>query len=279
MEPVKFKIRASACSEIMAGTIGLTDVQQAKYNELFSRRADPMAKALTANMEKELAELQYKLDNPELPTGAKTYCRQWLKEYLYKRREEIRSKYIDKGNKTEEDGFTLMAVQLRLGMVFKNYQYRENEYMCGTWDLLTGDTVYDNKSCWSLDTFPMFDTTNPKKEYEWQLQVYSELAGVENTCVAYTLNDISEDMLIQQIRWINDHTQRAKTAINMIYTREYWEVMRSKHFNDAEHIEFVEIPGERRVKPFYFKRDSMAIYRIIERVKMCNLYINSILNS
>ena len=41
-----------------------------------------------------------------------TYLEAWLKDHLYKRRTEIKSKYLDKGNISEEYGFTLMALQL-----------------------------------------------------------------------------------------------------------------------------------------------------------------------
>jgi hypothetical protein len=275
MENVKFKIRASACSEIMAGNIGLTDIQTAKLTEMHERKIGN-GKPLTANMEVEYAELVQKRDNPELPQGAKTYCKKWLKEYLYKRRQEISSKYIRKGNLTEEQGFTTMAVQLKLGMVFKNEQYRENDYSTGTWDLFVGDTVYDNKSSWSLDTFPMFDLVNPKPEYEWQMQIYMGLAPAPRSVLAYTLNDAPEIEIQQAIRWVDDHQERVAILNNMIFTQEYFEAMKSKYAADSI-IDFVPIPEEKRIKTFPFFMDNSVHYRIKERVKMCNSYINSLI--
>jgi hypothetical protein len=44
-----------------------------------------------------------------------TYLESWLKEAMFKRRPEIKSKYIDKGNISEEDGFTLADIAERFG--------------------------------------------------------------------------------------------------------------------------------------------------------------------
>lgn len=276
MEKINFKIRASACHEIMAGNIGLTDTQQVEYDEFKKRKADPSAKPLTSKMEETLVAYQFKLDNPSLPTGAQTYCKQWLKEYLYKRRQEVSSKYIRKGNLTEESGFTLMAVQLKLGMVYKNEQYRENEYSTGTWDLLVGDTVYDNKSVWSLDTFPMFENRNPKSEYEWQMQVYMGLAGVEKATLAYTLNDAPEIEIQAALRWVEDPKARIQVLNNMIFTESFFKTMKAKYASEAT-LDFLPIPEEKRIKTFSFFKDNSVHYRIKERVKMCNQFINSLL--
>src|SRR5690606_4745172 len=152
----QFKIRCSAIHKIMAGTIGLTDIQENRLKELKNRWEDSAigkAKPLTENMEKELSQLQYKKLNPELPEGLKSYCKQWLKETLYKRREQVKSKYISKGHDTEEEGFTMMAVHLKLGFVQKNEEFKQDDFIMGTCDLDhdASDTVFDNKSSWSLD--------------------------------------------------------------------------------------------------------------------------------
>lgn len=259
----------------MAGTVGLTEVQQAEYEE-FKKRKNGGGKPLTPKMEETLSSYQNKLNNPELPQGAKTYCKKWLKEHLYRRRTEVHSKYITKGNLTEEDGFTLMAVELKLGMVYKNEQYRENEYSTGTWDLMLPGVVYDNKSCWSLDTFPMFDVINPKPEYDWQLQIYTGLADVPKGVVVFTLNNAPEIQIQKEIRWIDDHQERARIMHNMVFTQEYWDAMKSKYCAESE-LKFVPIPQSKRVKTFSVIRDNLLHYKIKERVRMCNQYINSLI--
>src|SRR5690606_13029349 len=155
----------------------------------------PKGLKLTENMEKELAELQYKKLNPELPEGLKSYCKSWIKQTLYGRSEQVKSKYITKGNLTEESGFTEMAVNLKLGFVRKNEEFKQDEFMMGTCDLFSDGIVYDNKSSWSLDQFPMFETECPSKDYEAQIQVYCHLWGAKKGAVVYTLNDIPIDQL------------------------------------------------------------------------------------
>lgn len=277
-----FKIRCSALSKIMSGTIGLTDTQKATLTDLESREngTHPKGLKLTARMEVELAELQHKILNPELPQGAKTYCKQWLKEYLYKRREQLKNKYVTKGHSTEEDGFTAMCVQLGLGMVYKNEEFKSNGWLIGTCDLdhEAKDTVYDNKSSWTLDQFPMFESECPNNDYLDQLQGYMELWNRGNGSVVYTLNNLPEEMLQQQFKpWLSDD-EKQDIAINFIYTRDYWDSMKSKYFPSAKDIDFVEIPEEKRVKEFKVKRDDEFIKEAKLRVDLCQKYIETLLS-
>lgn len=261
----------------MAGTIGLTDVQTAKYSELFARNGGE-GKPLTTNMVAELTVLQDKKDNPELPTGAKTYCKKWLKEQLFKRYVELKNKYVEKGNHVEENGFTLLAVQLKLGMVFKNTLRRNNGSIMGEWDLLVNDTVYDNKASWSLDTFPMFET-KPDPDYVWQLQGYMELTETQKSVLAYTLNDAPEKMIWDAVKWVDGHKDRAKIINNMVFTQSGWDAARSKLFDTIEpwDFEFVPIPDEKRIKTFNIARDNVSIGGIYHRRNMCNDYVNKVL--
>jgi len=266
----------------MAGEIGLTAAQQERLNDYQQRKAGthPKGLKLTAKMEVEMAELQYKQINPELPEGAKTYCKEWLKQTLYGRREQVKSKYIEKGHSTEEQGFTAMAVQLKLGMVYKNEEFREDDFIMGTCDLdhEASDTVFDNKSSWSLDQFPMFENEIPNKDYEAQIQGYMHLWGRKHGAVVYTLNDIDLDQLGYLMKpWMSDDEKQAE-ALNLIYTRKAWDEAKSRYFPGAREVDFVEIPEKDRVKPFYFDYDPEFITEVQERVKLCRQYIQTLIN-
>jgi hypothetical protein len=264
----------------MAGSIGLTDKQVETYNALSIRKGGE-GKPLTANMEVELADLQQKKDNPELPAGAKTYCKKWLKERLYQRWRELSNKYIEKGNLCEEDGFTLMAVQLNLGMVFKNTQRKNNGSIMGEWDLFVDNVVYDNKASWDLETFPMFET-KPDPDYVWQLQGYMELTGADKSVLAHTLNDAPEKMLYDAVKWYDDHATRAKIIKNMVYTQKGWEIAAKLFFDGLPenlHPKFIPIPDKERIKTFTVFRDNIAIGNIYHRKTMCNSYINSLITN
>ena len=283
MKLPQFKIRCSAINRIMAGEIGLTPTQQERLNDYQQREAGthPKGLKLTAKMEVDMAELQYKQLNPELPEGARSYCKQWVKETLYKRREQVKSKYISKGNDTEEEGFTMMAVNLKLGFVQKNEDFKENDFMMGTCDLdhEASNTVFDNKSSWSLDQFPMFETEIPSKDYEAQIQGYMHLWKRKHGAVVYTLNDIDLDQLGRLLTpWMTDD-EKQDTALNLIYTRDTWKVAKSRYFPSAKEVNFTEIPEKDRVKPFYFDYDPAFITDVQDRVRLCRKFIQNLLDN
>lgn len=280
MEPAhianRFKIRCSAIMDIM-GDIGLTDKQEEKYNDLILRKNSLTAKPLTLNMEKELTDLYNKKSNPELPDGAKTHCKEWLKWYKYRRCEEIKSKYITKGNESEEEGFTLMATELNLGMVYKNKERKSNEFMEGECDLSHMGKVYDNKSSWSLKTFPMFEAEIPDKKYWWQLQGYGDLWNVDDLVLSYTLNNSSPESVYKELKWEEDHNKRYKIAERMIFTLPEFEKVKAVAFPNSTKTSFIEIPDADRIKTFEFKRDLAVIARVKERVLLCRNYIKTLI--
>lgn len=279
-----FKIRSSATLDICAGTIGLTEKQaealaiHVKRNTDFANGVERV-KPLTDKMVAELKQLTHKRDNPELPDGAKTYCKKWLNEYLFHRRKDVKSKYIDKGNIHEEDGFTAMCLELNLGMVYKNTQYHSNDYMHGTDDLFVKGIVYDNKCSYELDTFPLWETEIPDDKYEWQLNSYEELRKVEDGFVVYTLIDADVDIVEREIKWLNNPNDIYKRICELVYTKEYFDTLIERFCPTAEFDYFVEIPQADRVKPFAVKKDSAKIATIKERVIMCRAYINELLTA
>lgn len=211
-----------------------------------------------------------------LSVGAQTYCKKWLKEFLFKRREELKNKYVNKGNSTEEDGFTLMATELKLGMVYKNTERKENEWMTGECDLFLPDNVYDNKASWSLDTFPMFEAEIDKK-YWVQLQVYGCLWDVKNLNLCYTLNDLDDVSVENIIKWKEDYDERYQITNRLVYTIESFERLKSANFDKSTLNTFVEIPDEKRIKHFKFDRDDEYIQKVKLRVLECRDWIENLL--
>jgi len=222
-------------------------------------------------------EIVAKNTKGELPEGAKTHCKKWLKEFLFKRREELKNKYVAKGNESEEDGFTLMAVQLKLGMVYKNTEKRRNDFASGECDLHHNKVTYDNKCSWSLDTFPMFETEIPDPKYWWQLQNYSTLWPSEKLWLCYTLISSSFEAFEDAVRYKPDHNERYKMAERMVYSKAEFELMQHHFFSDATLDTFVEIPEEKRIKSFEFEPDSDAQKLIETRSYMCREYIYQLL--
>lgn len=283
IEKLIFKIRCSAINDILGGTIGLTDTQKETLKDLVSREngTHPKSLKLTPVMEETLASLRHKEANPELPEGAKSYCKKWLKETKWKRWKEIKSKYIRKGNIAEQDGFTTMCIELGLGMVKSCEIRKDNHYSNGICDLHLPhiDLIIDNKCSWDLETFPMYDTELPKKDtrYEDQIQGYMELYDCENGSVVYTLVDCPISILGKEIQWEPDPNKKQEIALNLVYTKKYWDEVKEMFFPEADDIEFIEIPECERVKRFDFKRDRNHAKEVEFRVGLCQEYINGLL--
>ncbi len=269
----KFKIRCSAIGKIMAGNVGLTDSQLATMNKLKERKVNAefdKAKPLTENMEKELAALEHAHENPELPSGAKTYCRDYLKGKLLGREKHVTTKQIAKGHINEDDALDLVADFMDLGMLLKNEQSHENDFMRGTPDtgVLKIDgkrTIIDIKNSWDASTFPLMDESLPNDDYFYQGQGYMNLLDAEQFIVAYVLTNTPEHMIERECRY---------------YCNAYGmdEIDGDLYDEFKQRMTFDDVPLKYRVKPFKFDRDDKIIKEIEKRVEMCRKYIQTLLN-
>jgi len=170
-----------------------------------------------------------------------------------------------------------MAIQLNLGMVYKNTQYHSNDYMQGTDDLFVKSVVYDNKCSFDLDTFPMFESEIPDEKYDWQINGYCELRGVVDGKLCYTLIDAPLEIIEREIKWLTSHNDIYKRVSELVYTKANFDVLKANLFPDATFDYFVEIPAEDRIKTFEIKKDPAKIETIKQRVPMCREYIKSLL--
>jgi len=289
-----FKIRASAASEILAGSIQLTDAQSAKLSELSERKkgfenGTAGVKALTVNMEAELKALIYKRDNPELPSGAKTYCEKWLKEKLYDRRKNFQNKYLEKGIQCEDESIKFAANSLQWGEVTKNEEWFSDEWMEGTPDIITqlfldqiikGEpsdkelpVVIDMKNVWDCFTLPLFEPEIPTAGYETQLQVYMELVTQEykiefnNALLCYALMDAPLNVMEKEMRklsWDEGYQGLISDEIRQRVHRE---------------MTYSDMPHELRLKVYHVKRDPAIITELRTRVEMCRSYISNLVKS
>lgn len=133
-----------------------------------------------------------------LSETAKTMLVLWYKEQLYNRRKEIQSKYMTKGN-TVEDASIEYVNRIYGTNWTKNEQYYENDYLHGTPDIVT-DTIVDIKNSWDFSTFPLFSSSIPTKDYEWQVQGYMMLTRKDKASVIYTLMDLPDEQIELEYR-------------------------------------------------------------------------------
>lgn len=263
----EFKIRASAAGAIMAGTVGLTEVQQKRLEELTLREVQSKAgnkafKPLTLNMEKELEGLLIKKDNPEPPQGAKTYCELWLKQNIYQRRKEFTSKQTEKGNWVEEHSLGMIAKHLGLQELSKCDEYFENDFMTGNPDVLLDEFGIDAKNPWDCFTFPLFDDKLPEDDYFWQGQQYMALTGRNLWKFVYVLSDTPVHLIKNEAR-------------NYCYKNGV-ELCPEIMDEFTARMTYPDIPEQYKIKVFDVHRDENAIRRIEERVVLCRKYIKQL---
>ena len=226
-----FKAHPSSLSKIM-GAVGLSESQTEKMNELKNRK-EGGGKPLTSNMEADLAKLIFLFNNPELPAGAKTFLNEWYSNDF----EEIRNKYMDKGNFVENEVIDLSARVLGLGEVFKNKQKVVDDYFVGTCDVLLPDLIIDVKASWSNKTLQAVAANGANDDYIWQGRGYMRLFDRENFIVFHGLVDTPAEV------------------------------------NYGKYVSYSHIPESERWVAYSVKRDMQIEAQMVERVKMCRQYL------
>lgn len=213
-----------------------------------------------------------------ISVGAQTYCKKWLKEKLFDRDDFVSTKYTEKGIQSEEESMNIIVEALKLGMVYKNEERKEDNYKTGEIDFIYEGVVYDNKSSFSLQTFPLFDS-ELDKIYVEQMKGYLDLWGADKGKVCYTLVNTPSEILASEIRWLKTDDEKQKVALNHIFDKDYFEKMKNIYFQNAKDIEFKEIPLNNRIKVFEVDRDDAFIKHINNTVENCNIYIKDLINN
>jgi len=118
-----------------------------------------------------------------------TYLKKNYAEDKYGIREDIHSKYLEKGIHCEAEAIDICAERLGLGILEKNQVHFNDAHFQGTPDCYTSDLVIDTKCSWNAETFLDSITSPIDKNYEAQLQVYMHLLGVKKAKLVYVLLD------------------------------------------------------------------------------------------
>lgn len=198
-------------------------------------------------------------DKTEVPAGAITYLKKWIKEQLYGKQKEFSSKYTDKGVQMEPGAIEFASEYFGWGMVDKNEQAFNNEFIQGTPDIILATSVEDLKCSWDCFTFPFFEDT-PDKGYWWQLQGYMWLTDKSNAGLVYTLMDAPESIVEQEAK-----KESLKSGMDELDIEIYEKI--------REQMTYSHLPEELRIKRYSIKRDDKAIEQIETRVSSCRDYI------
>jgi len=191
-----------------------------------------------------------------------SYCENWLKEQLYKRKIEFSNKYTEKGLIMEDNSIDYVADQLGYGFLAKNEKYFENDFFTGTPDIILKDHVIDVKNSWDFSTFPLFDNEVPNSDYYFQAQVYMELVGVDSYKLIYVLSDTPLNIIEREAR---SYCYRTGLDFDDEILNEF-----------VKKMTYSEIPNELKIKVFEIKRNQLDIDKLMIRVIECRNYIETL---
>lgn len=205
----KYKFRASQSHHLTTGTIGVTDKQDLRINDLIHERdkginTNGNKVKWTDNKKAELEKLIYTKEHPELPKTMETELRKIYRSVKYNRKFLFTNKYVKKGISQEEESFSTYQQWIKefkgINFLLLNNKERiENNFFTGETDVNKHfyekfGWGFDIKTSWSLETFP-FKEDKLDNSYFWQNQVYMYLTGINKWKTSYILVNSTESTL------------------------------------------------------------------------------------
>ena len=136
--------------------------------------------------------------NELISETTKSYVKEYLISEIYGIKKQINNKYLSKGIWLEDEAIDKAIEWLDIPFALKNEKYFEDDFFCGTPDLILENEVLDIKCSWDAFTFPLFENEIPTKDYFYQLQVYMHLTGKHKARLVYVLLNTPEELLYEE---------------------------------------------------------------------------------
>lgn len=189
-----FKFRASSIGELMTGF----KIDRESELESLNAKIDGTKNKETATYQA-LLDKRDKLMSDEISQTVKSKLIKIYVTELTGRRENIVSKYMEKG-KSVEDGAIDSISEYLDDFLVKNDERKENDYVTGECDIERDDEIMDVKSCWDLFTFEAKKNEPLNERYEWQLRVYMWLWEKTKARIAYVLEDSPDSIIADECK-------------------------------------------------------------------------------
>jgi len=216
------------------------------------------------------------------------------------RREQLKNKFVRKGNAREEDSITLLS-RLTKTMYRKNTVRLENDFFSGEPDLFLGPDINhaeetnDTKTSWSYITFLEAQTKceaeDVLKGYYWQGQAYMSLTGAKQHTISYCLVNGTHKAIMdaqRAIQWELGEIDPANPSQEFI--KECKQIERNHIFDLKEFEEenpgydfysdkkdwFLsgyDIPLKERLAQVTFERNEQDIERMVARALEARVWI------
>lgn len=262
------KFRPHAIDSIMGGVPKPLTIRQEETFNAYQEKLD-LGKTLTEKQSVEYWKFFGIKHHSKcvLNEAAIKYIKKLYKEFKFKRTNELRNKYTDKGLAVEGDSIELVNTLYGYNLQ-KNTTRFENKWLSGEPDIINGDEVYDIKSSWDFTTFPMLDEEVENKTYYYQLQAYMDLLGFKKAKLIYVLSNTPE-MLIE------DEKRRTSWKLGMIDLPQdlEYEIERNLTYGDL-----TENNPYLRIKIFDVERDDKVIEQMHQMIDLAREYLVEIDN-
>lgn len=208
--------------------------------------------------------LKKKNAKPILSEGAKSYLKSIFKQKVFNRKKEVQNKYLSKGIAVEDDNINQYN-EVNGTFLIKNEIRYENDFFSGEVDAEEDDEVFEFKSSWDYETFPILEEDIPNEDYYWQGQGYMDLRPkVKKVKLIYGLVDTPIDLILDEKRrmgWKLGYIDGLPDDLDQ-------EITKNMTYDD--------IPKEARIKEFIIYRDEKAIEQAKNMVLMAREYLNSL---
>lgn len=173
-----------------------------------------------------------------LSETTKTYVQEWAKEHIYGVKNEIKSKYLEKGLMLEDTAIDKAIEWLDLPFTMKNEKFFEDDFFTGTPDLIVEGIVYDIKCSWSCFSFPLFEKEMPTKDYFYQLQTYMHLTGCKKAVLTYVLLNTPEELTFEtKHNYDNVDKEYKIKTFEIDYDSQVIEELKNRIINVREYIQ------------------------------------------
>jgi hypothetical protein len=205
-------------------------------------------------------------DDSKLSVTTKKLALEWVRaqpEYYGQRKRSIYSKYFDKGIECEPEAIDFAANYYDWGVVSKNAQRRQDEYMQGEPDIVLPEMIVDIKNSWDETTFPLFERELPDPKYYWQLQVYMNLWNKRRGAVVYTLMNAPERLIEAEAR-----KEQYRLGLDDLTDELYQEFYQKMTFDDLR--------PQLRIKRFNVALSPYDLDRLRNRVEMVRAHIHGL---
>lgn len=203
-----------------------------------------------------------------LSETTKSYLMECYVAETFNRKQDITSKFLEKGNLVEENAIDLYSL-VKSDFFKKNDEKLSNDFICGTPDIITQEEndkiIIDIKSSFDIYTFAK-SMKAENKMYYWQMQSYMHLTGAKKAIIAYCLVD-TPDLIIE--REIKKAAYQSGLSENSSEFIDYANEMRAFY-------KYQDISKEKRVFERTYDFNQEDIDKLYQRIIECRTYLNQI---